>query len=207
MKVFISSLISGMEAERAAAKRAIEALRHEAVMAEDFGAQANSPQIACLTGLRKSDLVVLILGARYGDKQVSGLSATHEEYREARGRKPVLTFIQKGEVEGEQASLIDEAGSWESGLYRDPFVGYRRYPLAPSGSRRRQSQRGVPRCDRGDSRVQARRCARICGMATWPYRFNRTHYACCSGRRGKGRGGVRVAHAERTRCQPKFRHG
>lgn len=121
MKVFISSLISEMEAERAAAKRAIEALRHEPVMAEDFGAQANSPQVACLTGLRKSDLVVLILGVRYGDKQASGLSATHEEYRDARGRKPVLTFIQQGEADRDQAGLIDEAGSWESGLYRASF--------------------------------------------------------------------------------------
>src|SRR3546814_12464509 len=86
MKIFISSLISGMEIERAATKRAIELLRHEAVMAEYFGAQVSSPQIACLTGLRQSDLVVLVLGTRYGVKQASGLSATHEEYREARGR-------------------------------------------------------------------------------------------------------------------------
>lgn len=90
-------------------------------MAEDFGAQASSPQIACLTGLRQSDLVVLVLGARYGAKQASGLSATHEEYREARGRKPILTFIQQGEAEPDQAALIDEAGSWESGLFRAAF--------------------------------------------------------------------------------------
>ena len=121
MKVFISSLISGMEAERAAAKRAVEVLRHEPVMAEDFGARASSPQVACLTGLRQADLVVLILGARYGAKQRSGLSATHEEYREARGNKPVLTFIREGEAEADQAAFIDEAGSWESGLFRASF--------------------------------------------------------------------------------------
>ncbi len=90
-------------------------------MAEDFGAQARSPQIACLTGLRQSDLVVLVLGTRYGAKQASGLSATHEEYREARGRKPILTFIQQGEAEPDQAALIDEAGAWESGLFRAAF--------------------------------------------------------------------------------------
>lgn len=121
MKIFISSLISGMETERAATKRAIELLRHEAVMAEYFGAQVSSPQIACLTGLRQSDLVVLVLGTRYGVKQASGLSATHEEYREARGRKPILIFIQQGEAEPDQAALIDEAGSWESGLFRAAF--------------------------------------------------------------------------------------
>ena len=122
MKVFISSLISGMEAERASVKAAIELLRHEAAMAEDFGARASSSQVACLDALRQSDLVVLILGTRYGAKQLSGLSATHEEYREARGQKPILAFLQQGEPEAEQAAFISEAGKWESGLNRaTPF--------------------------------------------------------------------------------------
>lgn len=121
MKVFISSLISGMEDERAAAKRAVEILGHEATMAEDFGAKASSPQVACLQAVRGADLVVLVLGRRYGVKQPSGLSATHEEYREARGSKPILSFVQDGEAEAAQAALIAEAGSWEGGLYRDNF--------------------------------------------------------------------------------------
>ncbi|MBZ4039027.1 DUF4062 domain-containing protein [Novilysobacter selenitireducens] len=121
MKVFVSSLISGMEEERAAVRRAIELLGHEAVMAEDFGARASSPQISCLQGLRGADLVVLVLGPRYGAQQPSGLSATHEEYREARSHKPILSFVQHGEAESAQAELIAESGSWEGGLYRDNF--------------------------------------------------------------------------------------
>jgi hypothetical protein len=65
VRVFVSSLIVGLEAERAAAKSAITTMRHEPVMAEDFGAQPNSPQVACLQGLRSSEVVVLILGERY----------------------------------------------------------------------------------------------------------------------------------------------
>src|SRR3546814_17173961 len=118
MKIFISSLISGMEIERAATKRAIELLRHEAVMAEYFGAQVSSPQIACLTGLRQSDLVVLVLGTRYGVKQASGLAATHEEYRETRGRKPILIFIHQDEAEPAPAELVDKGGVGESGRVR-----------------------------------------------------------------------------------------
>jgi hypothetical protein len=38
MKVFISSLINGMEPIRAAASAAVTALGHDPVMAEDFGA-------------------------------------------------------------------------------------------------------------------------------------------------------------------------
>ena len=46
MEVFVSSLISGMEEDRAAVRRAIERLGHRAVMAEDFGARPDSPQVA-----------------------------------------------------------------------------------------------------------------------------------------------------------------
>jgi hypothetical protein len=59
---------------RAAAREAVEQLGHTAVLAEDFGAQPRSPQIACLDGLRQSALTILIIGDRYGAKQSSGLS-------------------------------------------------------------------------------------------------------------------------------------
>ncbi len=91
MKVFISSLISGFEPFRAAARSAVQTLRHEPVVVEDFGARSDSPQIACLQGVRDADMVVLILGERYGAVQgTSGLSPTHEEFREARDGKTML---------------------------------------------------------------------------------------------------------------------
>jgi hypothetical protein len=123
MKVFVSSLISGMEPLRAAAREAITTLRHEPIMAEDFGALSDSPQIACLSGLRDSEVVVLILGAGYGDIQTSGLSATHEEYEEAKGRKFVFAFVQEGiECEAKQADFVGEVQGWESGLFRSGFT-------------------------------------------------------------------------------------
>ncbi|WP_300578160.1 DUF4062 domain-containing protein [Phenylobacterium sp.] len=123
MKVFLSSLIAGFSDMRGAGKAAIETLRHRPVMAEDFGAQPNSPQVACLQGLRDSDVVVLVLGEEYGAVQpTSGLSATHEEYREARGRKPVIAFVQEGIAPGEQqAAFIAEVQGWEGGLFRGSF--------------------------------------------------------------------------------------
>lgn len=125
MRIFISSLISGFEPQRAAARRAVTTLRHDPVMAEDFGAQPNSPQIACLQGLRGSDIVVLILGENYGFvPSDSSLSATHQEYREARETKPVLAFVQQGiSPEPEQAAFIAEVQAWEGGLFRGGFVG------------------------------------------------------------------------------------
>lgn len=123
MDVFISSLISGMEEDRAAVRRAIERLGHRAVMAEDFGARPNSPQVACLGELRRCDAVVLVLGNRYGAKQASGLSATHEEYRSAQGQKPIVIFLKDGDgtLEPDQAAFIAEVSGWEGGLFRDSY--------------------------------------------------------------------------------------
>ena len=89
MKVFVSSVIDGYEEYREAAVSAVRTLRHDALRAEDYGASPNSPQQTCLQGVRDADVVVLLLGARYGFKQASGLSATHEEYREAKEQHPV----------------------------------------------------------------------------------------------------------------------
>jgi Domain of unknown function (DUF4062) len=124
VKIFISSLVTGMEQIRRAARAAVLALGHQPIMAEDFGARTSSPQVACLDELRQADAVVLILGQRYGAAQPSGLSATHEEYREARGRKTVLAFVQEGvERMPDQDSFVREVQSWEGGSFRAGFSG------------------------------------------------------------------------------------
>jgi hypothetical protein len=122
MKVFISSLITGYDHYRAAAVEAIETLGHQVVRAEDFPALAGTPQQACLAAVRESDLVVLLIGERYGYTQPSGLSATHEEYREARERKPILVFVEAGVTrEPAQQAFLDEVQAWATGHFRASF--------------------------------------------------------------------------------------
>ena len=122
MKIFISSLISGMQAERQAVRQAILDLGHQPVMAEDFRAQPRSSQIACLDGVRQSAAVVLLVGAGYGARQPSGLSATHEEYREARESRPVFAFVQQGvSPEAEQQAFLNEVQAWDTGIFRGSF--------------------------------------------------------------------------------------
>lgn len=123
MKVFISSLIAGFEDFRRAAVSAVTSLEHEPITAETFGAGAMSPRVACLSGVRAADLVVLVLGADYGVVQpVSGISATHEEYREAKDRRPVLAFVQEGvERDARQAAFVQEVQDWQGGLFRGGF--------------------------------------------------------------------------------------
>lgn len=123
MKVFVSSLITGMETLRAAARSAVAGLGHEVIMAEDFGAMPTSPQIACLEGARQAGIVVLILGKGYGAKQPSGLSATHDEYREARHSRPVVAFVQEGvDRDADEAAFVKEAQDWAGGLFRGGFT-------------------------------------------------------------------------------------
>ncbi|WP_082547469.1 DUF4062 domain-containing protein [Rhodanobacter sp. Soil772] len=123
MKIFISSVISGYEAERAAAEKAIRLLGHEPVLAENFPASPLTPQAACLGALRTADLVVLIVGSRYGYPQAAGLSATHEEYRAARGTKNTVVLIQQGvDREPLQAAFLEEVQAWEAGHMTKNFT-------------------------------------------------------------------------------------
>lgn len=122
MKVFVSSVISGFEEFRRSAEHAARTLDHEVLMAERFGARADSPQQACLKAVRDADVVLAVLGERYGEVQPSGLSATHEEYKEAVQYSAVLVFVQQGtEPEPRQAAFIAEARPWETGAMTGGF--------------------------------------------------------------------------------------
>ena len=122
MRVFLSSLMADYGDYRDAAVRAIESLDHEVIRAEDFGARPDTPQQACLAGVRGAEATVLLLGARYGAPQPSGRSATHEEYAEARERMPVLVFSEQGvELEREQQEFRNEVGAWEGGHFTARF--------------------------------------------------------------------------------------
>jgi hypothetical protein len=123
MKIFISSLIVGMETLRAAARAAVTALGHEPVMAEDLFAQPNSPQIACLQSVRTADLVVMLFGEHYGIVQgSSGVSPTHEEFLEARDKKPILVFVQEGVTrDPKQSAFLTDVQSWQGGYFRAGF--------------------------------------------------------------------------------------
>ena len=106
-----------MEDYRDAVDHAIGTLGYDAVRAEDFNASPVSPRIACLEGVRSTDALILIVGERYGDQQASGLSATHEEYREAREtHRPIIVTVQKNVIrEARQNNFLQEIRDWHDG--------------------------------------------------------------------------------------------
>lgn len=121
-KIFISSVISGFEKYRNAARKGVEIMGDKPIMSEDFGARSYSSDIACISEVESSDVYVLIMGADYGYLMPEGISVTHKEYRTARELdKPIVVFIQDCEKEESQASFQKEIEDYQSGLFRAKF--------------------------------------------------------------------------------------
>lgn len=122
MKVFISSVVRDFEVYRAAARKAVGLLQHQAIMCEDFGARPDSSEVACMTEVDQADVVVVILGADFGFQTPTGESVTQQEFRRARaGGKRVLAFLQDIPVEGLQEAFRREVSDYVDGLFRATF--------------------------------------------------------------------------------------
>ena len=120
MKIFVSSVMTGFEDYREAAFAAIRSLDHDIIRAEDFPASTSPSRVACLQGVREADLVILILGERYGwSGTQSGLSPTHEEFREAVAEGKVIPFVQAGVTRDEdQDRFVAEVENYDTGRHR-----------------------------------------------------------------------------------------
>jgi hypothetical protein len=99
--VFISSLFRGeMAAIRQAVRAAVDSLDVRPVMFETEPAHDEASRRALLDQVAKSDVVVLLLGAEYGEPVALGVSPTEEEFNEARERGiPVLALVRRIERE------------------------------------------------------------------------------------------------------------
>jgi hypothetical protein len=126
VRVFISSVRGGLEAERDALPGLVKAIGHEPVRFEDFTAQPDPSRQACMDGVDGSDAYMLLLGPRYGHTfPDTGQSPTHDEYMRARIRGiPKLVFLKEGPTaEPEQAKLIEQIRDYASGSFYDSFSG------------------------------------------------------------------------------------
>lgn len=124
MRVFVSSVVGGYEEYRTAAQDAIEALDHEAVLMERTHPSSPGPSRGeCRRKIEDSDVVVLLLGSRYGDLEESGKSPTHEEFDHARSvGKPILVFVEDvDEREVAQSDFLAAISGWEDGYFRTKY--------------------------------------------------------------------------------------
>jgi len=131
IKVSISSVIEEYKDRRDAAEEATVDLNRdgrfnfEAVRVDKFPAQDKSSQKACLDGVNEIDIYLGIYGRGYGWKDSPvGLSPTHEEFREAKNKKPILVFVEDipdKEREPEQREFLKEVGDYVDGRHWTKF--------------------------------------------------------------------------------------
>lgn len=143
-RVFVSSLITDMPAERAAVRRAITAIGATPVMFEDdLGAQDVPADEAYLAGVRSSEIYVGLFGRRYGVQMSNGFSATHAELREAQNHDLRLCLYVNdaaGDMDGSQRDLVASVqNSYTTSSWFDPAdlserVGRRLRDLAAEDS-------------------------------------------------------------------------
>ncbi len=92
-RVFVSSVSRGLETTRQQLVADLQRANYDIGAMERFGAQPEPPIDVCLREVRRAEVVVLVIGPRYGSILPQGISYTEAEFREAQGHGiPVLAF-------------------------------------------------------------------------------------------------------------------
>lgn len=100
LRVFICSTYRDLSGEREGVMEAIRRLQHQHDSMEYFGARPNLPIETCLDQVRRSDVMVVIVGHLYGSIVPEiGVSYTEAEYTEGvRLGMPCLVYIRDEDV-------------------------------------------------------------------------------------------------------------
>ncbi len=98
--VFVCSTFDDLEREREAVLDAIRRVQQRHNAMEFFGARPGRPIDVCLDEVRKSDLLVVIVGLKYGSLPPGmGVSYSQAEYEEGvRLEKPCLVYLRDDDV-------------------------------------------------------------------------------------------------------------
>jgi hypothetical protein len=100
LTVFVCSTFSDLSEERQGVLDAIQRLKLQHDSMEFFGARADQPIETCLQEVRASDILVVIVGHRYGSVVANlGVSYSEAEYSEGYGqKKPCLVYMRDENV-------------------------------------------------------------------------------------------------------------
>jgi hypothetical protein len=116
--VFISSTIADLHYLRDALREAVEDLAYRPVMSDygDVGYISSTTAVdSCYRTVRQCQLVVLVVGRRYGTPDKDGLSITHREFLTAQdSRIPIITFVESEVLSFKQVFDADpKADLWK----------------------------------------------------------------------------------------------
>ena len=100
LTVFLCSTQADLGPEREAVLAAVRRLQLQHDSMEFFGARENAPIETCLTEVRRSDILVVIIGHRYGTfVPGQNISYSEAEYREGyRLGKPCLVYLRDEDI-------------------------------------------------------------------------------------------------------------
>jgi len=120
-RVFISSVMSGFDPYRAAARQGVVDAEMKPILIEDFPSLDMSSRTACLDLVQSSDVYLAIIGDRPGSSPL-GKPVVEEEFEEARRRKiPRLLFIQSTSRDSETEALVGRLSDFVAGRFRTSF--------------------------------------------------------------------------------------
>jgi hypothetical protein len=110
--VFVSSVFVGLEEIRDRLKKTIKRAGDVPIGMEEFGARVEEPRDVFLDEVRPTDVVILIVGPRYGSRDtITDLSNTHLEFREAQQFGiPVLAYL----LPKDPALSVEEASALQA---------------------------------------------------------------------------------------------
>lgn len=127
-RLFISSVMDELKAERKAVAEAIRRLGAQPVWFEEFGGRDADPSDAYTAEVASSTIYIGILGQRYGRLLPTRFSATHTEYlfAEERGLRISVYPIDVADREGREQAFLEEV--WQ--FHTAPTVSSADLPAA-----------------------------------------------------------------------------
>lgn len=130
ISIMISSLVSGLEAERAAVVHALQDLQFVDLVGVDpvnNTAVASSAKTSTILLARSCDLYILILGDKFGTCLTNGKSATEIEFDAALKADPTKILVfQKNptpqtSIDPQQQNFINKVCNYYTGYWRTTF--------------------------------------------------------------------------------------
>jgi prenyltransferase beta subunit len=121
LKIFVSSPMKRLEAERKEAKKSLEMLGFDYFISEYSSSSPISSFEKCITNVRESEVFILLLGDRYGDIPPNqDFSITELEFLEARRlNMPIFVFrFDRSTVEPKQIDFISRVEHLSKGYFR-----------------------------------------------------------------------------------------
>lgn len=147
MRVFISSVRQGLELERDHLRSLLKVAGFEPVAFEDFTAQNAPSRTAVVSAAESADVVILLLGEKYGDPLPdSGMATTEEEFAVARVRRIPLLVFRKSQIspEAKQEEFIRRVGEYIHGRFWKEFSDHADLGIAVLAGLKELQKRAVP---------------------------------------------------------------